>query len=233
MTLAHSFDVFGWFTQNVENYQKVGDVLLGDDLSDTPLNRPITIDALDNCLLGEDERKAYAGAFKQVIEVLGTPETISGFEKPLNDWYWTMRKLQAREAWLEHEDWIINSKPDLGTGVKDRFEFGLEISDDEYADITIMRDAMRKELAAILGRDGFLIMPTVPSAAPLRDAPHESLQEFREKALELLCVSGLTGFPQITLPLVTVYGAPLGISLLGPAGSDQRLIGLAKQIMGG
>ena len=233
MVLAHSFDVFGWFTQIFENYQKVGDVLLGDDASDTSLNRPITIDALDNCLLGDAEREAYAGAFKQVVDVLGEPETISGFEKPLNDWYWVMRKLQAREAWLEHEDWIVNSKPDLGPGVKDRFEFGASVSDDEYADGTIMREAMRKELAAILGRDGFLIMPTVPSAAPLRDAAHESLQEFREKALELLCVSGLTGFPQITLPLATVFGAPLGISLLGPAGSDQRLIGLAKQIMSG
>ncbi len=233
MVLAHSFDVFGWFTQNIENYQKVGDVLLGDDASDTPLTRPITLDALDHCLLGDGERQAYAGAFKQVVGVLGEPETISGFEKPLNDWYWVMRKLQAREAWLEHEDWIINSKPDLGPGVKDRFEFGLGIADDEYADNTIMRDAMRKELTAILGNDGFLIMPTVPSAAPLRDAAHESLQEFREKALELLCVSGLTGFPQITLPMAKVYGAPLGISLLGPAGSDQRLIGLAKQIMGG
>ena len=231
MPLAHSFDVFGWFTQNIENYQKVGDVLLGDDVSDTPLNRPLTIDALDDCLLGDAERNFYAGAFKQVVDILGEPETISGFEKPLNDWYWTMRKLQAREAWLEHEDWIINSKPDLGPGVKDRFEFGLDISDDEYADNTIMRKAMREELAAILGDDGVLIMPTVPSAAPLRDAAHESLQEFREKALELLCVSGLSGFPQITLPLAQVYGAPLGISLLGPAGSDQRLIGLAAQIM--
>ena len=233
MTLAHSFDVFGWFTQNIENYQKVGDVLLGDDASDIPLNKPITLDVLDNCLLGDAEREAYARALKQVVDVLGEPEPIAGFEKPLNDWYWVMRKLQAREAWLEHEDWIVNSKPDLGPGVKDRFEFGLGISDDEYDDNTILREAMRKELAVILGRDGVLIMPTVPSAAPLRDAAHESLQEFREKALELLCVSGLTGFPQITLPLAQVYGAPLGISLLGPADSDQRLIGLAKRIMGG
>jgi amidase len=143
-----------------------------------------------------------------------------------------MRYLQAREAWLEHEDWITNSKPDLGPGVKDRFEFGVDVTDEQYAELSVERDGMRAELAVILGDNGILLMPTVPSAAPLRDAPHESLQEFREKALELLCVSGLTGFPQITLPLTKVHGAPMGISLLGPAGSDQRLIGLAAKIMG-
>ncbi len=232
MPLAHSFDVFGWFTQTVENYQKVGDVLLGADASDTPLIRPITLNVLDNCLLGDAERQAYATAFNHVMEVLGAPENIRGFQKTLNEWYWTMRKLQAREAWLAHADWITNSNPDLGPGVKDRFEFGLGITDDEYDECAIMRAAMREELAAILGDDGVLVMPTVPSAAPLRDASHDSLQDFREKALELLCVSGLTGFPQITLPLTKVYGAPLGISLMGPAGSDQRLIGLAKKIMG-
>jgi amidase len=116
--------------------------------------------------------------------------------------------------------------------VKDRFEFGVGISEEEYQSLGTKRAAMRAELAAILGKDGVLIMPTVPSAAPLRDAAHEDLKEFREKALELLCVSGLTGFPQITLPLAQVHGAPMGISLMGPRGSDQRLIALGARIMG-
>lgn len=231
MALARSFDVFGWFTQNIENYQKVGDVLLDEDADDTPLSRPVTIAALDNCLLGNGEREAYQGAFAKVQNVLGAPSSIEGFIKPVNEWYWTMRYLQAYEAWHEHRDWIINSKPDLGPGVKDRFEFGKDITDEDYAAHSVKRDAMRAELGEILGRDGVLIMPTVPSAAPLRDAPHDSLQEFREKALELLCVSGLCGFPQITLPLAKVHGAPMGISLMGPAGSDRRLIELAVKIL--
>ncbi len=230
MPLAHSFDVFGWFTQNLATYRRVGEVLLGDDLSDTPLSRPITVTALDGCLLGDEEQQAHGAAFKRVTGALGQPDKIDGFEKPLDDWYWTMRYLQAREAWLEHEEWISSSKPDLGPGVKDRFEFGIGISDEDYAGYSNTRAEMRDELAAILGEDGYLIMPTVPSAAPLRDASHDSLQEFREKAIHLLCVSGLTGFPQITLPLATVHGAPMGISLLGPKGSDKRLIELAAWV---
>jgi len=232
MPLASTFDVFGWFARDMDIYQQVGAVLLGEDEAGTSLSRLVTIDALDKGLLGEAEQVAYASAFAQVSGILGTPERIAGFNDPLQDWYWTMRYMQAREAWAEHGEWIINAKPDLGPGVKDRFEFGVDITDQDYAMYAEKRKSMGEELAVILGEDGVLVLPTSPSAAPLRNASHESLQEFREKALELLCVSGLTGFPQITLPLAKTHGAPLGISLIGPKGCDRQLIDLASRIMG-
>lgn len=52
-----------------------------------------------------------------------------------------------------------------------------------------------------------------------------------ERALHLLCLSVLSGFPQITLPLGAVHGAPFGISLLGPKGSDSALIRLGSAIL--
>jgi amidase len=49
----------------------------------------------------------------------------------------------------------------------------------------------------------------------------------------MLCISGLAGFPQLSLPLATRVGAPLGLSLLGPAGSDRSLVRLAQQVVAG
>ena len=46
----------------------------------------------------------------------------------------------------------------------------------------------------------------------------------------LLSLAGLTGCPQISLPLVQHQGVPLGISLLGPANADALLVGLAEQV---
>ena len=60
----------------------------------------------------------------------------------------------------------------------------------------------------------------------------ETLQIFREQALLLLCMSGLSGMPQITLPMAEVHGAPLGLSLMGPRGSDKRLIDIAVDLLG-
>ncbi|RWC43073.1 MAG: amidase, partial [Mesorhizobium sp.] len=78
---------------------------------------------------------------------------------------------------------------------------------------------------------GFLVLPTVPGAAPLVKSAPEQLQTYRERALHLLCLSGLSGFPQITLPLGSVDGAPFGLSLLGPSGSDVALIRLGRKLL--
>jgi amidase len=54
---------------------------------------------------------------------------------------------------------------------------------------------------------------------------------FRERAIRLLCWSGLSGFPQLSLPLGSVDGAPFGLSLLAPAGGDLALIRLGRRIL--
>ena len=86
-------------------------------------------------------------------------------------------------------------------------------------------------MAALLGDGAVLVLPTVPSAAPLKSATPEALQAYRERALHLLCLSGLSGFPQITLPLGSVHGAPFGLSILGPPDSDVGLIKLGRRIL--
>ena len=46
----------------------------------------------------------------------------------------------------------------------------------------------------------------------------------------MLCVAGLAGLPQLSLPSATRLGAPLGLSLVGPPGSDRSLVRLADQL---
>ncbi len=47
----------------------------------------------------------------------------------------------------------------------------------------------------------------------------------------MLCIAGLAGLPQISLPLMTVDGCPVGLSLIGPPGRDRALIALAGAIL--
>ena len=96
---------------------------------------------------------------------------------------------------------------------------------------TERRDRFRTELSERLGDDGVIVLPTVPGAAPLKASSFKDTQAYREQALRLLCLSGLSGFPQISLPLGSVEDAPFGISLLGPPGSDLALIDLGRRIL--
>ena len=81
-----------------------------------------------------------------------------------------------------------------------------------------------------MGKDGVLVMPTVPDIAPLTMESGEQLESYRNRSIQMLCIAGLSGFPQISMPLGQRLGAPLGLSLLGPLGSDASLVKLAQRI---
>jgi amidase len=73
-------------------------------------------------------------------------------------------------------------------------------------------------------------MPTMPDVAPVVGADEAALDDYRMQSGRMLCIAGLAGMPQLSLPLSSRLGAPLGISLLGPAGSDRSLVALAERI---
>ena len=77
-----------------------------------------------------------------------------------------------------------------------------------------------------------MLLPTMPDIAPLLAEPEEALNAYRNRAINLLCLSGLSGVPQVAMPLTQRNGAPLGLSLLGPRGSDLGLVRLAARLAG-
>lgn len=232
MPLAPSLDTFGWFARDAATYETVGDVLLGDDSHAGALARPLSSPLLDALLLGPAEATAYGHMLDGAKTVIGAP--MPETKAPpfsIDDLYTMFRKIQAHEAWAAHGAWISKADRGLGPGVKERFAYGAEIDTATYEDEIAKRAVFRKYLGEFLGEDGFLVLPTVPGAAPLKNLSHDDLQAYRERALRLLCWSGLSGFPQITLPLGSVDGAPFGLSLLGPAGSDRQLVKLGRSIL--
>ncbi|TJW11597.1 MAG: amidase [Mesorhizobium sp.] len=231
MPLAPSLDTFGWFARDMVIYDKVGAVLLGDDLHRHELQRPLALDVLDALVLGPKEADEYRGMVQNVASVIGAPQAASPLSHSIDDLYWCFRKLQGYEAWQSHGAWISEGDRMLGAGVKERFEHGATIDAATARCEAERRDAFRHELADRLDDDGVIVLPTVPGAAPLKAASFDDLQIWRERALRLLCLSGLSGFPQITLPLGQVDGAPFGLSLLGPKNSDRQLVALAARIL--
>ncbi len=115
-------------------------------------------------------------------------------------------------------------------GVRERFEFGKTLDPAERQQAQKKRRVARARVEGLLGEDAVLMLPTVPSIAPERSIEGEELQAFRERALSILCIAGLSGLPQISMPLAEFDGCPLGLSLIGPRGSDRALVALALKI---
>lgn len=89
------------------------------------------------------------------------------------------------------------------------------------------RDEATGRLAALLGDDAVLVLPTVPGAAPLKGLPPGRVAWFRNRALSLLCIADLGRLPQVSLPLAQTDGCPVGISLVGRRRDDKALLAAA------
>src|SRR5690606_37345004 len=94
------------------------------------------------------------------------------------------------------------------------------------------RVTIRDRVVSLLGEDSVLVLPTVPNLAPWLDSSELALERYRGGALSALCIAGLSGLPQISLPIAESAGTPLGLSLIAPPGRDRALIALARKVLG-
>jgi len=230
LALCHSLDTCGWFARDAHSFARVADVLLDADTAPLPAAPRLLSPADVWGLIAPAVRPAWDGALQQIARTFG-PSTDTGVVlESFDAMYWAFRYVQGREAWMTDGAFIERYAPVLGPGVKERFAWSKEVTDAQFVQASQFRERFRQHLAALLGDDGVLVLPTMPDIAPLRSADEASLEAYRNNAVQMLCIAGLSGFPQISLPLAGREGAPLGISLLGPKGSDRSLIAMAEKL---
>jgi amidase len=232
MDLAPSFDTCGWFSRDVATFERVAGVLLGADPAPLAVDRVRLLAPTDVwALLAPDVLEAQRAPRARIEAALGGAEPVEVVLESFAAMFWSFRYLQGRESWRSDGALIERFAPPLGPGVKERFAWSREVTDAQVADAAAFRERFRDRLRHLLGSDGVVLMPTMPDVAPLVGADDAALEDYRARSTQMLCIAGLAGCPQLTLPLGSRLGAPLGISLLGPAGSDRSLVRLAERIV--
>jgi amidase len=230
LDLAPSFDTCGFFARDVTTFARVADVLMQPDATPLPatvrLLKPVDVWSM----LAPAVADAHAGALAKIAAMTGKPTDCTLALESFDMMYWNFRYLQGRESWMIDGSFIERHAPPLGPGVAERFAWSKVVTDAQVEQAQAFRTRFRAHMAALLGNDGVLVLPTMPDVAPLLAASEAELEDYRNAAIKMLCIAGLSGLPQISLPLSTRLSAPLGISLLGPAGSDRSLIALAQKI---
>ena len=95
------------------------------------------------------------------------------------------------------------------------------------------REAITRRMAQLLESGAVLALPTLPGIAPPCNSAPAATEDFRARAMSLLCIAGLARLPQVSLPLASLDGRPLGLSLVGARGADLMLLALAKKLGAG
>jgi amidase len=229
MPLAPSFDTVGWFARDGAVLQRVGRVYFDD--SAPPIRRVLWLEDAFALVDGPDilERAAT-----RLVDQLGPVELrrIAFGERleSFDAWLAAFNALRPREIWGALGPWIEQAHPQFGAKTAARFAAVEQAAAADTSEAQAFRDAGRRKVADLLAGDGVLLLPTVPAIAPKKGIGDAEAPALRERIFRLTCIAPMLGFPQVTMPLATLDGCPIGLSLLGPPGGDAMLLATAARV---
>lgn len=239
--LAPSFDTAGWMARDADTLQKVGQVLLDQSEDSKAVARPIKwllgTDAVElaNAEVANRLRQVLSeskGRWEEVLGEQGEVEVGNDTAGKLQEWIDIFRVCQGAEVWNCHGDWITEQNPELGPGIRERFAMAAKITNDELREAKQRRDKVRERMSELLQGGTVLIVPTTPGPAPFKNTPQAELEQFRRRLISVTSIASLAGLPEVTLPVLTSEGCPVGISLIGAPGSDESLLDVTAQVFG-
>lgn len=229
MAMAPSFDVVGWFAASPGVFRRVGAVLLQGEQVAARLGALVVAD--DAFAQADAELAAVAREFlARAAPALPPPVNKVIAPEGFDGWREAFRIVQARETWNSFGEFITRAKPKLGPGIKERMEFAATVTQESADNSRKIIAAAGAHIRAAVPPGTVVALPTAPCIAPLVDTPSEALESFRVRVMRLTCMAGLSGLPQVTLPIGTVSGCPIGLSLLGWRGGDEALLDLALSL---
>jgi aspartyl-tRNA(Asn)/glutamyl-tRNA(Gln) amidotransferase subunit A len=135
--------------------------------------------------------------------------------------------LQAAERYAEHRETIETSSEEYDPRILARIMRGRDMSSADYLDVVRERGRIARQFETFMRAYDAVIMPTVPMVAPLISDLDRSDDDFQSLQLAILrnpsAVNMLDGCA-ISLPCHEKGKAPVGLSLVGAANSDDAIL---------
>jgi amidase len=227
MPQAPSSDTAGWFARDADTFARVSEALLGEAIPGSLPGRLVV--AVDAFGLADAETAAALRPVVHGLSALVRDAREDLLAPPgLSTWSRAQRALQAHEAWLTFKEWIDRENPRLQFNVARGLVLASTSPEGDRQWAASMRAEARARVTWLLPPGTILCLPTTPFPAPRKRLSLGTLDPLRARISCLTAHGGLTGVPQVSLPGAHVDGLPVGLSILGPRGSDAVLVAVAK-----
>ena len=225
--MAPSFDTVGWFANNPEIFQKVGNVLLNNiERSNVDFKQYVVAeDLLELC--DAEVQSNFNNYINVNIPNINKTRLSTNTKAIIAD---NFRILQGAEVKENIIPWIEKNKPNISPEIRSRIDMASKITDIEVSRALIFRNTLIDEIKKSLPEGTIAVFPTSPFSAPKSGQDDESLGSFRKRLMELTSIAGMTSRPQITIPRLKDKSGPVGISLLGWKYSDEILLNKLTEI---
>ena len=229
MSQAPTSDTTGWFARDAATFARVSAVMLGERIpDDLPTRLVVATDAF--ALADPQTAAALEPMVARLGRLVGEVREEAMAPPGLAAWARAQRTLQPHEAWLTFEEWINTTNPRFQFSVARNLALAATIPASERAWARLVREEARGRMRQLLSAGTILCLPTTPFPAPLCGQPLSVQEPLRDRITALCAHGGLSGVPQVSIPGATVEGLPVGLSIVGPRGSDATLVALARAL---
>jgi len=223
--LAPSFDTCGWFTRSASLLSGVGEVLLAGPRhgADGPLLR--VEEAWVNAQ--PDVAEALRPALEKLEQIRGRAVGVRIAPEGIDSFFDHFRTVQAEEAWAALGAWVDATRPRFGPGIGERFAAAKATDPGVAAPGRAFRRVLQSRIRPLLAGGAVFVYPTSPCAAPLLSSSRDEQDAVRQATVGVTAIAGFSGLPEVTLPVGSAGGAPVGLSLVAGPGHDRALLALA------
>ncbi len=242
LPLAPSFDTCGLLTGDGALLERAGLVLLGASAVTSveavaSVAAVAAVDPPETLVVGADlfaeadprVAEVLRPAAERLAAVLGAGLEVAEFAgERLAGWLDAFVRRQRVEAWRGLGPWIESYKPPLGPGIAARFDAARAAPDSDALPADRVRAEVLGALDSVLPASGALVLPATATPAPVPQLSAAHKDDLRARTMKLTTIAGLAGAPAVSLPLGKVDGLPVGLSLLGRPGDDERLLAAAR-----
>jgi len=234
--LAPSFDTLGFLARDAGVLAKVQDCYWPPERESREIKRVLML--REAWELADPEiqvaRELITSQLRQAgleVETIGLASLAEGeLAEDMMAWKRVFSDAQWPEVWSTYGSWISAHGSIMGEKIAQNFTNVRTADRTHLAEASRRREETRQRVRAFLTQGIAIGLPTIPCPPPWRgEVDYDRLGSgYLPRTICLNAIAGIAGVPQISLPCSTASGLPMGFSLIGAAGSDRRLVELAK-----
>lgn len=229
LPLAYTFDTIGLFAKNPVLLSDVFKVIASDPKRQTTPISCLLIAVNSLAIVDPSVKEVVKQTAQRLGKALGikvektTSEELFG--PTVSDLF---IRLQSREIWATHAEWVTEHLHELAPGIQDRLEnlrmkYANYSESEKRADLEALQK-YRQQFKASVAPGTIIIKPVTPGLPPERKYGQNEPPNFRQKSFRLTAPAGVAGAPEVVIPVKNKNGLTFGVGLLGAIGEDLALL---------